>query len=139
MADPARAAEAVAEGRAVPVSEAAPELRIRIALRPGTAMGPGKADLLEAIRETGSIAAAGRRFGMSYKRAWMLVDTMNAAFSEPVVTAAKGGARGGGAALTETGAQVLALYRRIEAASRAAAEAEMAALAALLGDMSGGK
>lgn len=69
-------------------------LRIRILLAAGEPFGPGKAELLEAIRDTGSIAAAGRRMGMSYQRAWDLVAAMNAHFREPVVAAAKGGARG---------------------------------------------
>ena len=66
-------------------------------------MGPGRADLLELIQATGSIAAAGREMGMSYKRAWALVEAMNRQFRAPVVEAAKGGAGGGGARLTETG------------------------------------
>ena len=69
--------------------------RLRIVLEPDIAIGPGKADILEAIRETGSIAAAGRRMGMSYKRAWLLVETMNACFKSPLVEASRGGrARG---------------------------------------------
>src|SRR5215213_7513603 len=74
-----------------------PSLRVRVILRPGTLLGPGKADLLDAIDATGSIAAAGRRLGMSYKRAWYLVDTMNAYFRAPVVVSTKGGKAGGGA------------------------------------------
>jgi Bacterial regulatory helix-turn-helix protein, lysR family len=65
--------------------------RLRIVLEPDIAIGPGKADLLEGIRETGSIAAAGRRLGMSYKRAWLLVETMNACFKSPLVEASRGG------------------------------------------------
>lgn len=91
-------------------------------------MGPGKADLLEGIAETGSIAAAGRRMGMSYKRAWGLVEAMNEAFRGPVVTAAKGGAGGGGAALSPLGARVLAAYRGLEAKAAAAGAADLAAL-----------
>ena len=68
-----------------------PVFRLRIVLGRDIAVGPGKADLLEGIRETGSIAAAGRRLGMSYKRAWLLVDTMNRCFSKPLVEAIKGG------------------------------------------------
>jgi len=76
-------------------------------------MGPGKADLLDAIAETGSISAAARRMRMSYRRAWLLVQTMNECFAEPLVSAAKGGKAGGGAALTSTGAAVLARYRQL--------------------------
>jgi molybdate transport system regulatory protein len=99
-------------------------------------LGPGKADLLERIRDTGSIAAAGRAMGMSYKRAWMLVETMNALFAAPLVESQRGGAGFGGAALTETGAQVLALWRRLEAKAAEAAMEETAALEAMLADMS---
>jgi molybdate transport system regulatory protein len=98
-------------------------LRIRILLAAGEPFGPGKAELLEAIRDSGSIAAAGRRMGMSYQRAWDLVAAMNAHFREPVVAAAKGGARGGGTALTPFGMEILAAYREIEAlAAEATAE-----------------
>jgi molybdate transport system regulatory protein len=98
-------------------------LRIRILLAAGEPFGPGKAELLEAIRDSGSIAAAGRRMGMSYQRAWDLVAAMNAHFREPVVAAAKGGARGGGTALTPFGVEILAAYREIEAlAAEATAE-----------------
>lgn len=83
-------------------------------------MGPGKADLLDAIAETGSISAAARRMRMSYRRAWLLVRTMNACFDKPLVSAAKGGKTGGGAALTDTGAAVLARYREVSAAAAAA-------------------
>lgn len=96
-------------------------LRIRILLAAGEPFGPGKAELLEAIRDTGSIAAAGRRMGMSYQRAWDLVAAMNTHFRRPVVAPAKGGARGGGTALTAFGEQVLAAYREIEALAEAAA------------------
>ena len=72
-------------------------IRIGIPLGEHYAMGPGKADLLEAIQETGSIAAAGRKLGMSYRRAWLLVDEMNKCFREPLVRARLGGAKGGGA------------------------------------------
>ena len=98
-------------------------LRIRILLAAGEPFGPGKAELLEAIRDSGSIAAAGRRMGMSYQRAWDLVAAMNAHFREPVVAAAKGGARGGGTALTPFGVEILAAYREIETlAAEATAE-----------------
>ncbi|MDT8345140.1 MAG: LysR family transcriptional regulator [Thermohalobaculum sp.] len=110
-------------------------LRLRVVLAPDIAIGPGKADILDGIRETGSIAAAGRRLGMSYKRAWLLVETMNACFRTPLVEATKGGSRGGGAALTPLGDEVLARFRRIEAAAQTAAAAELDALAALLCDI----
>jgi molybdate transport system regulatory protein len=107
-----------------------PGLHLRVVIEGGVAMGPGRAELLEGIRETGSIAAAGRRMGMSYKRAWGLVEAMNGAFRMPLVDAAKGGAGGGGAALTEAGQAVLAAYRRLEGAAEAAGAGELAAIAA---------
>ena len=103
-------------------------LRVRIQLGRRVAVGPGKADLLEGIRETGSIAAAGRRMKMSYKRAWQLVEEMNLCFRAPVVEASSGGSGGGGAKLSALGADVLARYRAIEHACAAAAKSELAAL-----------
>jgi molybdate transport system regulatory protein len=82
-------------------------------LAPGVPLGPGKADLLEAIRQTGSMAAAARELGMSYQRAHDLVATMNAQFTAPLVAPAKGGARGGGSMLTALGEAVLARYLEI--------------------------
>ena len=90
------------------------EPRIRILLGSSIAIGPGKAALLEAIGDTGSIAAAGRRMGMSYRRAWLLAKTVNACFREPLVEATKGGVGGGGARLTQMGREVLTLYRAME-------------------------
>lgn len=92
------------------------------------AFGPGKADLLQAIADTGSIAAAGRRLGMSYKRAWSLVETLNATFRAPLVDAAKGGSGGGGAVLTPLGTRILAAYRALEAAAASAGQAHLATL-----------
>jgi len=88
-------------------------LRVRILASHEIALGPGKADLLAAIEETGSISAAARQMGMSYRRAWLLVHTMNECFAEPLVEAAKGGKTGGGALLTATGREVLARYDEI--------------------------
>jgi molybdate transport system regulatory protein len=110
--------------------------RLRIVLEPDIALGPGKADLLEGIKETGSIAGAGRAMGMSYKRAWYLVETMNRCFKHPLVEASKGGRAGGGARLTDLGQEVLARYRRMEALTVDAVEPEMAALRAFLVDRS---
>jgi molybdate transport system regulatory protein len=96
-------------------------LRLRIKLPSGDWMGPGKADLLDGIAETGSIAAAGKRLGMSYKRAWGLVEVLNTMFREPVVLSSRGGAAHGGAALTPAGKAILALYREAQARAAAAA------------------
>lgn len=90
------------------------QFRLRIKYGDEIAIGPGKIAILEAIADTGSISAAGRKLGMSYRRAWLLVDQMNQYFKEPVVQAATGGAQGGGTALTETGLEVINLYRGIE-------------------------
>ena len=94
-----------------PLSHPPARLRLRLLFGEDAMLGPGKADLLERIRDTGSISAAGRGMAMSYKRAWMLVEEMNAAFREPLVDSARGGPGGGGARLTSAGGQVLALYR----------------------------
>ncbi|PWE28079.1 ModE family transcriptional regulator [Pararhodobacter marinus] len=98
-------------------------------------LGPGKADLLEHIAETGSISGAGRAMGMSYKRAWSLVEEMNAAFREPLVLSVRGGASGGGASLSDTGEAVLAHYRKVVALAASAAKDEIAAIRALLSDI----
>lgn len=103
-------------------------LRLRVMHGRRVAMGPGKADLLEGIEATGSIAAAGRAMRMSYKRAWQLVEEMNACFRTPMVEASKGGSGGGGARLTRSGSAVLARYRGIEQACAEAAHADLAAL-----------
>jgi molybdate transport system regulatory protein len=106
-----------------------PAMSLRIDLAEGVRLGPGKADLLEGIAATGSIAAAGRRMGMSYKRAWMLVETLNEGFNAPLVETAKGGKAGGGAVLTALGEKTLAAYRRMEALSAKAAARDLKALA----------
>lgn len=96
------------------------------------AVGPGKAALLAAVQEAGSISAAARSLGMSYKRAWYLLDTMNRCFSSPVVETVKGGRDRGGAVLTTLGLQVLTLYLKMTADAQAAMATDLAALEALL-------
>lgn len=108
------------------------QFRLRIVLGDDIAVGPGKVDLLEAIGDAGSITAAARTLGMSYRRAWLLVDTMNRCFEAPVVTAEAGGASGGGARLTPTGAEVVRRYRRMEANAAKAGKDDLAALSRLL-------
>jgi molybdate transport system regulatory protein len=88
--------------------------RFRVEIKHAIAIGPGKADVLQGIAETGSIAETGRRLGMSYQKIWTLVSAMNVDFVEPLVHKQRGGASGGGAQLTETGEQVLRVYRAIE-------------------------
>ena len=102
------------------MSKAVAKTRIRILLGAAFAIGPGKADLLQAIAQTGSISAAARSMDMSYRRAWLLVDTMNQCFREPVVDTATGGKGGGGARITPFGTKVLRRYRLIEAKAAAA-------------------
>ena len=106
--------------------------RLRIGNDPETSLGPGKVALLEAIEETGSISAAGRKLGMSYRRAWLLVDALNRACTRPVITTATGGREGGGTALTPTGTEIVRRYRRIELLATAAAAKEINALQKLL-------
>jgi molybdate transport system regulatory protein len=92
----------------------------------GLILGPGKVDLLEAIERKGSISAGAREMGMSYRRAWLLVDALNHMFKTPLVIAAPGGARGGGAQITEFGRAIAAAYRRIEKRTSAAIREELA-------------
>jgi molybdate transport system regulatory protein len=108
------------------------QFRLRISRGQNIAVGPGKIDLLEAIAGTGSITAAARQMGMSYRRAWLLVDTMNRCFKRPVVEAEAGGKRGGGTRLTTLGSEVVRHYRRIEARAAKAGAADVAALTRLL-------
>lgn len=103
-------------------------LSLRIDLAQGR-IGPGKISLLEAIDREGSISAAGRALGMSYKRAWDLVDALNRILGTPVVATSPGGYRGGGAVLTDAGRNLVADYRAIERAAQRAAEPRLAALA----------
>lgn len=109
-------------------------LKLRIKLCEFVGLGPGKADLLEAVERCGSITAAAKDQGMSYRRAWLLVDEMNRVFREPVVEAAIGGTRGGGTKLSATGLAVLAIYRRCMIKAEAALERELADISALLAD-----
>ena len=99
--------------------------QIRVMFRKAIAMGPGKADLLRAIDETGSISAAARKMEMSYRRAWLLVDTMNQAFKSPVVVTLTGGKAGGGAAVTDFGKEVLQRYSAMEAKASASVAREL--------------
>ena len=91
------------------------KLKLQLYCGDAIAMGPGKADLLEAIARTGSISAAGRALGMSYRRAWLLVDTMNRCFKQPLVETHPGGGKNAGAKLTAEGEAALAAYRTLSA------------------------
>ncbi|MFN3375019.1 MAG: winged helix-turn-helix domain-containing protein [Burkholderiaceae bacterium] len=106
--------------------------RFRVQIKHAIAIGPGKADVLECIAETGSIAETGRRLGMSYQRVWSLVEAMNRDFLEPLVNKQRGGAAGGGATLTPTGVRVLKLYRAVEAKAQTAVDKHLHELVALI-------
>lgn len=109
------------------------DLKARLYCGKDIAMGPGKADLLDQIDRRGSISAAGRALGMSYRRTWLLVDTMNRCWRDPLVEATTGGSHGGGARLTPLGREVLGHYRDL--AQRIAAAARSSPLAALTAAM----
>lgn len=104
------------------------ELSIRITLGPHALIGPGKIALLERIRADGSISAAARAMGMSYKRAWELVDEVNSMFAKPAVMTSKGGKTGGGATVSELGLELIRAYRAIENVSVRASMRELAFL-----------
>ena len=112
----------------------APVLRFRMRVSAGDviAVGPGKIALLEAIDRVGSITAAAKSLAMSYRRAWLLIEELNHSLREPAVASAKGGAQGGGTALTDVGRELIALYRRIEDTALSANRRDIARLMALL-------
>lgn len=107
-------------------------LTLRVLGKSSAAMGPGKAELVERIGRTGSISAAAREMGMSYRRAWQLVEALNGAFREPVVTTAIGGKRGGGARVTPFGARLVAGFRAMEGKASAAIAGDLRRYGALL-------
>lgn len=106
--------------------------RIRVLFGSAFAIGPGKADLLQAVEEAGSISEAARQMNMSYRRAWLLIDTMNRCFREPVVDTATGGKGGGGARITSFGKTVLRQYRAMEASASASVAKRMGSFSRML-------
>ncbi len=102
-----------------------PGLMLRVLAKDHPAMGPGKAQLVALIDSTGSISAAAREMGMSYRRAWQLVDALNASFKKPVVVTAVGGKRGGGAMVTEFGRELVAQFRAMEDRASAAIASDL--------------
>ncbi len=102
-----------------------PGLLLRVLSAKQPAMGPGKARLVTLIADTGSISEAARRMGMSYRRAWQLVEALNKSFNEPVVLTAVGGKRGGGTVVTEFGKRLVAQYHGMEAKASAAIAADL--------------
>ena len=132
---PAEAALADAEATPRPRPrrrEPVARFRLRVTAGEVLAVGPGKIDLLEAIAETRSITAAAKSIGMSYRRAWILVDQINACLRQPAVASAKGGERGGGSRLTAVGEDLVARYRRIEAHAAKACADDIQALLQLV-------
>jgi molybdate transport system regulatory protein len=105
---------------------------LRIVLSDTAYLGPGRADLLEGIARTGSIAAAGKAMGMSYKRAWSLVQDLNTGFGQPLVTSQRGGAAQGGAVLTDFGLLMVTTYRAMQEKAQTAVAGDVAALRAAL-------
>jgi molybdate transport system regulatory protein len=108
--------------------------RLRIMVRPGLVLGPGKVELLEAIDRTGSISAAGREMGMSYRRAWLLVSALNEMFGRTLVSTSPGGAGGGGAEVTDFGRAVAEAYRRADERSTVAIREEFARIGHIMTD-----
>jgi molybdate transport system regulatory protein len=105
-----------------------PKLKLSIIFESGVRIGPGKVELLRRIRDTGSISAAARGMKMSYKRAWLLIESVNSGFRKPLVLAAPGGRRGGGARLTPFGVEALAHLERLEEEARSALSQELKTL-----------
>ena len=104
-------------------------IRFRIDFGPQLAVGPGKIALLESIRHSGSLSQAARELKMSYRRAWLLLDSLNGAFTQPVVRTNTGGRRGGGSQLTALGEKLIRTYRAFEAAAQQRATRDFKALA----------
>jgi molybdate transport system regulatory protein len=129
-AQAARRATKTAEERSRPRAE----LRLRVDFGAFGAIGPGKIRLLELIGEHGSITTAGRTMAMSYRRAWLLVESLNNAFREPLVAAQRGGSSGGGAALTPFGREIVRRYRAIEAQAAKAVAGDLKSLSQALAD-----
>ena len=110
--------------------------RLRILMGAAVALGPGKADLLDAVEQAGSISAAARDMGMSYRRAWILIEALNRDFKEPLVETSAGGSGGGGAQVTAAGQKALRRYRAMEYKASAAVKKEMSDFADLLNNSS---
>jgi molybdate transport system regulatory protein len=111
-----------------------PEVRFRMRIQQADAiaLGPGKVTLLEAVKEHGSISAAARSLGMSYRRAWLLMDELNRSLNSPATMSEHGGQSGGGSVLTPVGEEIVRLYRDIETEAQSACSEQIAALTNLL-------
>lgn len=108
------------------------KLRMRVMLGDSIAIGPGKIALLEALEEAGSINAAAKRLDMSYRRAWLLIDELNACLRQPAVVSATGGRHGGGSELTDVGKELVRLYRAIEQDALTSCRHDIGALLGML-------
>ncbi len=119
---------------AAAASTAKPDVRFRMRIRQAdaVAIGPGKIDLLEAVREQGSISAAARSLGMSYRRAWLLIDELNGTLKSPATSSETGGTAGGGCVLTPVGEKIVKLYRDIETEAANACASQISALTKLI-------
>ena len=124
--------------RSQTIRKPVPRLTLRIDFDGGRAIGPGKIKLMELIDKHGSLAEAGRQMGMSYRRAWLLVDSLNRCFRTPVVASQQGGQHGGGASLTEFGHAVVHHYHAVESAAVKAGATHMRALAAAVAEQTTG-
>ena len=118
----------------MPTAKIDAQPHFRLQLKHGVAIGPGKAELLEHIAALGSISAAGKAMGMGYRTAWLMVNSMNAHFKEPLVSSTKGGSNGGGAVLTKLGTDVLSRYRAMELRALKAISKDIEHLESLIRD-----
>jgi len=135
MKDQHKQSDSLPASRRNPASrKALPRLTLRIDFDAGRAVGPGKFKLMELIDKHGSISEAGRQMGMSYRRAWLLVDSLNRCFRAPVVASQHGGQRGGGASLTKFGHAVVHHYRAVESAAVKAGATHIRALSAAVAE-----
>jgi len=134
MTSATRSASTDGRRAAAPAKKRRPSVKFRMRITVGDliAIGPGKIALIEAIGETGSITGAARQLGMSYRRAWLLLEELNGALKKPAVDSAQGGQNGGGSVLTDTGRALIELYRRVERTAEAACRDDLGRLVGLL-------
>jgi molybdate transport system regulatory protein len=134
MADTAKTKPRPATKSAAKSAKPHTEVRFRMRIRNGdaVALGPGKVELLEAVREYGSISAAARSLGMSYRRAWLLIDELNRSLKAPATHSEQGGQSGGGCTLTPVGERIIYLYRDVEVVAQRSCAKQIAELTKLL-------
>lgn len=134
MADTAKTKPAAAKKSPHKSAKPRPEVRFRMRIRSAdaVALGPGKVDLLEAVREYGSISAAARSLDMSYRRAWLLIDELNRSLKSPATHSEQGGQSGGGCTLTPVGESIIRLYRDVEEEAQRSCAKQIAELTRLI-------